>query len=59
MLESGNILISGNSVADPGSLSRILDPDFYPSRIPDPTGGKKIVVIDFLQPQLENYFIFE
>jgi hypothetical protein len=23
------------SVADPGCLSRILDPDFYPSRIPD------------------------
>ncbi len=24
------------SVADPGCLSRIPDPDFYPSRIPDP-----------------------
>ncbi len=24
-----------SSVADPGCLSRILDPDFYPSRIPD------------------------
>ncbi len=24
------------SVADPGCLSRILDPDFYPFRIPDP-----------------------
>jgi hypothetical protein len=24
-----------NSVADPGCLSRIPDPDFYPSRIPD------------------------
>ncbi len=23
------------SVADPGCLSRISDPDFYPSRIPD------------------------
>jgi len=23
-------------VADPGCLSRIPDPDFYPSRIPDP-----------------------
>jgi hypothetical protein len=23
------------SVADPGCLSRIPDPDFYPSRIPD------------------------
>jgi hypothetical protein len=26
----------GTSVADPGCLSRIPDPDFYPSRIPDP-----------------------
>jgi hypothetical protein len=25
-----------SSVADPGCLSRIPDPDFYPSRIPDP-----------------------
>jgi hypothetical protein len=24
-----------HSVADPGCLSRIPDPDFYPSRIPD------------------------
>jgi hypothetical protein len=24
------------SVADPGCLSRIPDPDFYPSRVPDP-----------------------
>jgi hypothetical protein len=24
------------TVADPGCLSRIPDPDFYPSRIPDP-----------------------
>jgi hypothetical protein len=23
------------SVADPGCLSRVPDPDFYPSRIPD------------------------
>jgi hypothetical protein len=28
---------TGNSVADPGCLSRIPDTDFYPSRIPDPT----------------------
>jgi hypothetical protein len=27
---------SQTSVADPGCLSRIPDPDFYPSRIPDP-----------------------
>jgi hypothetical protein len=41
------------SVADPGCLSRIPDPDFYPSRIPDPKtatkerGEKKFVVITF------------
>ncbi len=41
------------SVADPGCLSRIPDPDFYPSRIPDPkiatkeTGKKKFDVIPF------------
>jgi hypothetical protein len=48
------------SVADPGCLSRIPDPDFYPSRIPDlgsripdpgsknsnkKTGVKKIFVV--------------
>jgi hypothetical protein len=32
---------SNNSVADPGCLSRIQDPDFYPSRIPDP--GSRIL----------------
>ncbi len=43
----------GTSVADPGCLSRIPDPDFYPSRIPDPKtatkerGEKKFVVIPF------------
>jgi hypothetical protein len=43
------------SVADPGCLSRIPDPDFYPFRIPDPKtaikerGEKKFVVIPFLQ----------
>jgi hypothetical protein len=41
------------SVADPGCLSRIPDPDFYPSRIPDPItatkerGEKKLFVIPF------------
>jgi hypothetical protein len=30
-----------NSVADPGCLSRIPDPDFYPSRIPDPKTASK------------------
>jgi hypothetical protein len=40
-------------VADPGCLSLIPDPDFYPSRILDPktatkkTGDKKFVVITF------------
>jgi hypothetical protein len=43
-----------SSVADPGSLTRIPDPDFYPFRIPDPKtatkerGGKKFVVKLFL-----------
>jgi hypothetical protein len=54
------ICISNASVADPGCLSRIPDPDFYPSRIPDPgsripdpktatkeRGEKKLVVIPF------------
>jgi hypothetical protein len=41
------------SVADPGCLSRIPDPDLFPSRIPDPKtatkerGEKKFVVITF------------
>jgi hypothetical protein len=30
-----------NSVADPGCLSRIPDPDFYPFRIPDPKTATK------------------
>jgi len=42
-----------NSVADPGCLSRIPDPDLNPSRIPDPKTAtkerneKKLVVITF------------
>ncbi len=44
-----------SSVADPGCLSRIPDPDFYPSRIPDlgsknsnkERGEKKLVGIPF------------
>jgi hypothetical protein len=42
-----------DSVAHPGCLSRIPDPDFYLSRIPDPKtatkerGEKKLVVIPF------------
>ncbi len=44
------------SVADPGCLSRIPDPDFYTYRIPDPktatkeTGEKKIVIPFFVVP---------
>jgi hypothetical protein len=30
-----------NSVADPGCLFRIPDPDFHPSRIPDPKTATK------------------
>jgi hypothetical protein len=30
-------IVSILSVADPGCLSRIPDPDFFPSKIPDPT----------------------
>jgi hypothetical protein len=29
------------SVADPGCLSQIPDPVFYPSRIPDPDSSKR------------------
>jgi hypothetical protein len=32
----GMFMSPKSSVADPGCLSRIPDPDFYPSRIPDP-----------------------
>jgi hypothetical protein len=55
-------------VADPGCLSRIPDPDFYPSRIPDPKtamkdrGEKKFVVIPFfgdINFTKLDYFIFE
>ncbi len=49
------------SVADPGCWSRIPDPDFYPSRIPDPKtatkerGEKKFVVITFYVPVATNF----
>jgi hypothetical protein len=56
------------SVADPGCLSRIPDPDFYPSLIPDPKtaikerGEKKLVFHTFFCShkfhKIENYFIF-
>jgi hypothetical protein len=63
------------SVADPGCLSRIPDPDFYPSRIPDPgswipdpktatkeRGEKKLVAIPLCSHKFHkivNYFSFE
>ncbi len=33
VLYKDNIYVHDGSVADPGCLSRIPDPDFYPSRI--------------------------
>ncbi len=40
--DSGTYLyLPVSSVADPGCLSRILDPDFYPSRISDPRSSTK------------------
>ncbi len=63
--------MSISSVADPGCLSRIPDPDFYPSRIPDPGSKnsnkrerwKKISCHTFLCShkchKIVNYFIFE
>jgi hypothetical protein len=57
------------SVADPGCLSQIPDPDFYPSRIPDPKtatkerGEKKFDVIPFYLShkfhKIVHYFSFE
>ena len=63
------------SVADPGCLSRIPDPDFYPSRIPGPgsripdpkpatkeRGEKKICHTFFCSHKFHkmwNYLIFE
>jgi hypothetical protein len=57
------------SVADPGCLSRIPDPDFYPSRIPDPKtatkerGEKKLDVKPLYVAtkfnKIVNYFSFE
>jgi hypothetical protein len=56
------------SVADPGCLSRIPDPDFFPSRIPHPKTatkerGEKKICHTFLCShkfhKIENYFSFE
>ncbi len=56
-------------MADPGCLSRIPDPDFYPSQIPDPKtatktmGEKKFFVKPFFCShkfhKTEYYFIFD
>jgi hypothetical protein len=66
--------IPRSSVADPGCLSRIPYPDFYPSRIPDLVsriqtqqqkrggGGKLVVCYLFFSHKfhiIENYFIIE
>jgi hypothetical protein len=57
-----------SSVADPGCLSRIPDPDFYPSRIPDPKTatkerGEKICCHNFLCShkfhKIAHYFSFD
>jgi hypothetical protein len=44
------------SAADPGCLSRIPDPDFYPSRIPDPKQQQKRGVNKNLLSYLFLYF---
>jgi hypothetical protein len=52
-------------VADPRCLSRILDPDFHPYRIPDPKtatkerGGKITFLCSQKFHKIENYFSFE
>jgi hypothetical protein len=62
-----------SSVADPGCLSRIPDPDYYPSRIPDlgsriqkqqQKRGVKKNLLSYLFCShkfhiIEHYFIFE
>ncbi len=60
-----------SSVADPGCLSRIPDPDFYPSRIPNPGSknsnkieGWKKNLLSYLfcshkSHKIENNFIFK
>jgi hypothetical protein len=55
------------SVADPGFLSRIPDPDLFQTRIPDSTTAtteKRENLSSFLfcshkYHKIENYFIFE
>ncbi len=54
-----------SSVADPGCLSLILDPDFYPSRIPDPKiatnerSEKKFVFCSHKVHKIQYYLMFE
>ncbi len=59
---------TGTSVADPGCLFRIPDPDFSPSRIPDPKtstkerGEKNLLSYLFCSHKfhkIEKYLIFE
>jgi hypothetical protein len=45
ILQKGNLFIS---VADPGCLSRIPDPDYYPSRIPDPKKQQQNFFLSYL-----------
>ncbi len=59
-----NIVFLANkifSVADPGCLSQIPDPDFYPSRIPD-LGSRipdpKTAMIDIGEKNLLSYLFF-
>jgi hypothetical protein len=40
-ISSVQVFYKKTSVADPGCFSRIPDPDFYPSRIPDPKTATK------------------
>jgi hypothetical protein len=53
VFRNGSLSGLSSSVADPGCLFRIPDPDFYPFRIPDPKtaikerGEKKFVVKSF------------
>jgi hypothetical protein len=58
-----DIPVSPTRVADPGCLSRIPDPDFYPSQIPDPKTAirevKKIFLCSHKFHNIANYLSFE
>jgi hypothetical protein len=47
-------MLTVGSVADPGCLSRIPDPETYPSRIQDPKTATKEKGGKFLQPKLSQ-----